>query len=203
MKVLIFICLLQESSVFSLEIDRDKSCSRGQSCVVKDECPAIQRLYRIKDARQSTDREKESALTQLKNLICNKRGRGFCCRNKSKKNNDPVDTITSLSPQEYTCGQVDPGADNIFGGTQTFPGEFPFTALIGARKVIMINTRNVSQKSLFSGKNDQMVLQWSFNKFQVRLDGCSLSGEIIGCSHECRHLQFSLRSRSLRLRWRW
>ena len=157
MKVLIFISLLYESTVFSLEIDRDKSCSRGQSCVVKDECPAIQRLYRIKDARQSTDREKESALTNLKNLICNKRGRGFCCRNKSKKNNDPVDTITSLSPQEYTCGQVDPGADNIFGGTQTFPGEFPFTALIGKRKVIMINI-NVSLKSLFSGKSDQMVL---------------------------------------------
>ena len=117
MKLTILFSLL--CTVCSLTVDSDKSCSSGQSCVVKDECPAVQRLYSLKGSQGVTREKKKEYLGQLKKLICNHEHRGFCC---------------DVEPQ-FRCGKVDQDADFIFGGKQTQAGEFPFTALIGARKV--------------------------------------------------------------------
>ena len=133
MKVTIFLILLcHENTVCSLEVDSDKSCSRGQSCVVKNECPAVQKLYRVKESEGLTKREKSSLIRQLRSLICNEKQRGFCCKIE----------------HQYECGKVDQGTEFIFGGKQTFAGEFPFTALIGAKKVTHLNylSRSLNRK---------------------------------------------------------
>ena len=133
MKVTIFLILLcHENTVCSLEVDSDKSCSRGQSCVVKNECPAVQKIYRVKDSEGLTKREKSSLIRQLRSLICNEKQRGFCCKIE----------------HQYECGKVDQGTEFIFGGKQTFAGEFPFTALIGAKKVthIYYMSRSLNRK---------------------------------------------------------
>ena len=114
-KVTILLSLL--CTVCTLTVDSDKSCTSGQSCVVKDECPAVQRLYSLRASQGVTRKEKKSLLDQLKSLICNQQQHGFCC---------------DVEPQ---CGKVDQDADFIFGGKDTQAGEFPFTALIGANKV--------------------------------------------------------------------
>ena len=116
MKVTIFLGLLY-TLVCSLKVDSDKSCSRGQSCVVKDDCPKIQRLYALRASESVTNGKKKSLLQQLKSLICNQKQHGFCC------------------DVEYTFGKVDQGSEFIFGGKETTAGEFPFTALLGAKKV--------------------------------------------------------------------
>ena len=64
-----------------------------------------------------TKAEKKSLLKELKSLICNHEEHGFCC------------------DVEYTCGKVGQGSEFIFGGKETTAGEFPFTALLGAKKV--------------------------------------------------------------------
>ena len=102
MKVTIFLSLLcHEKTLCSLKVDSDKSCSSGQSCVVKNECPAVQKLYKEKDSEGLTKREKSSLIRQLRSLICNQKQRGFCCK---------------IEPQ-FTSGKVeDQGTEVILGG---------------------------------------------------------------------------------------
>ena len=132
-KVTIFLGLLF-TLVCSLKLDSDKSCSSGQSCVVKDDCPKIQRLYSLRASEGVTKAEKKSLLQQLKSLICNQKQRGFCCD-------------VEVEPQ-YTCGKVGQGSEFIFGGKETTAGEFPFTALLGAKKVTDVFIYRINKNKL-------------------------------------------------------
>ena len=128
-KVTIFLGLLF-TLVSSLKVDSDKSCSSGQSCVVKDDCPEIQRLYSLRASEGVTKAEKKSLLKELKSLICNHKQHGFCC------------------DVEYTCGKVGQGSEFIFGGKETTAGEFPFTALLGAKKVTDVFIYRINKNKL-------------------------------------------------------
>ena len=118
----------------------ESKCNRGQVCLTKEKCPRVQDLYR-QYKRSKSGRVKQT----LRDLICNKKDKTFCCdsqqnvippsnevpldlsvREGSKSGSDAPDWL----PLSGACGETR-DASRIHGGVNAKAGEFPFTAALG------------------------------------------------------------------------
>eukprot|EP00092_Neocalanus_flemingeri_P037345 GFUD01040669.1.p1 GENE.GFUD01040669.1~~GFUD01040669.1.p1 ORF type:complete len:496 (+),score=118.42 GFUD01040669.1:2-1489(+) len=58
-----------------------KKCSATESCLKRENCPAVDEMYKmLKD-----DSVRERIIKTLKNQICNRKERAFCCKEEDKK----------------------------------------------------------------------------------------------------------------------
>ena len=100
-----------------------QSCSQGSVCGTKTSCQYwVDREARWKEGRDS------SYLSDARAQICNKQLRALCC---------PPDLESpAFIPKTGQCGTnpeapADPESRFVFGGNNTEPGDYPFSALLG------------------------------------------------------------------------
>ena len=115
-------------TVFGLNLERvnssDGTCPQEEVCATKTSC-----LYWLDRESKHKAGEDPSYLTDARAKICNKQLSGLCC---------PVMELPTFIPQAGQCGLPASSAEfqrsrtgRIFGGDNTEPGEFPFSALLG------------------------------------------------------------------------
>lgn len=60
----------------------DKSCRPGIACKTKEHCPDVLQKYRDIQALDRKDEKRITIVKQLKDLVCNKEEKAFCCKGK-------------------------------------------------------------------------------------------------------------------------
>ena len=101
----------------------DLSCSQEEVCATKASCPYW--LDREAEYKKGLD---PSYLTSARANICNKKLLALCC---------PLDLQSpTFIPKAGQCGTnpeapADQDSRFIFGGNNTQPGDYPFSALLG------------------------------------------------------------------------
>ena len=125
--MLVYLLLSVLSPGLGLEIvspSPGKECSPGSECGTKDSCPYwLEREKAYKEGRDPTFVKDAQA------NICNRGRRALCCPDQNEK--EDVQSPTYI-PKAGDCG-VNPEATPkfIFGGNETNPGDYPFSALLG------------------------------------------------------------------------
>lgn len=125
-----------------------KRCAEDEFCTNKENCPSIQEKYaRLSRVSKRGSRWKR-IIQKLKEAVCNKEKKGFCCETTSYFNKKFEATTTTAAtttksavtgtqngkflPRPQQCG-LNPSKHNgfIVGGETTKIGDFPFSALLG------------------------------------------------------------------------
>merc|ERR1711892_847448 len=75
--------LFTRSRVSTIISQDDKTCSSSESCLVREDCPAVEKLYQ-KLGRSKNDPVRLKAINDLKSNVCNKKEKGFCCPEKTE-----------------------------------------------------------------------------------------------------------------------
>ena len=103
----------------------DQSCSRQEVCATKSSCAHwVEREAQYKEGRDP------SYLTDARAHICNKQLRALCCPRP------PQLESPAFIPVAGQCGTnpeapATPDSRFVFGGNNTDPGDYPFSALLG------------------------------------------------------------------------
>ena len=111
-----------------------KECSSASQCGTRTSCP-----YWLERERNFKDQRDDTYLADARRLICNVRRKALCCpreeREEEKEENVDVESPTYI-PKANDCG-VNPAAPPkfIFGGNETNPGDYPFSALLGKQNI--------------------------------------------------------------------
>merc|ERR1712012_356674 len=128
---ILIVTLIFASNTEGLTEDTGSECDSNSECILSKDCQYLtdeqKRIGKVTD-----ETEKINLLNKLREGICNKKLRGFCC---------PKPKDVPFEPEFRNCGLPQVVASNIVGGTETRVGEFPFSVLIGGteKKCIKIN----------------------------------------------------------------
>jgi len=120
-----------------------RQCVSSEVCTTRESCPHWERKYKKLNSLPRNSNEYTKILKDMKSAVCNRKQRGLCCPNDFENINDsplylPVSGAENIndSPnylpvaEAGECG-LSGNAANVFGGTSTKPGEYPFAALLG------------------------------------------------------------------------
>jgi len=114
---------------------QDLPCDGGKTCMDRDSCESfISEQAKLKQLRKGTS-DYRTLLTQLRKLICNKKGKKVCCRkgppisNERSGLNDSSSPVFFPNPLKGECG-LSGSADFILGGEDSELGEFPWMVLL-------------------------------------------------------------------------
>eukprot|EP00092_Neocalanus_flemingeri_P007506 GFUD01008103.1.p1 GENE.GFUD01008103.1~~GFUD01008103.1.p1 ORF type:complete len:350 (+),score=95.34 GFUD01008103.1:140-1051(+) len=113
------VCAIDLPFVQSVQIipQDDKSCSAGYSCLSRENCPAIQVWYRELLGRRKDDPAVISLRNSLKNKVCNKKERGFCCKQRDG----------SVCEFGESCRSISNCSSNREKVTQIASGNLPYS----------------------------------------------------------------------------
>jgi len=106
----------------------DKECSETEECINQAYCPEF--LQKKSELQRFTSKGTDyiTSLARLREWVCNKKKKGVCC----PISNIEDDKSQSWLPRKGECGLNPQGSvSRVFGGEETAPGQFPFTALLG------------------------------------------------------------------------
>lgn len=146
-------------------------CCPSERCGVLEDCPGLQQDYR---SFQGNDPGlKKAAKDRLQALICDKGQKHICCPPSSRSNSPspsffPSSSTSSSStsspsslPSLGSCGVVGDAA-NIVGGEKTKPGEFPWAALVGSKRVKkrIIGSRVIRYEEVRWGCGGVLINTW-------------------------------------------
>merc|ERR1711892_1417450 len=76
--------LFTRSRVSTIISQDDKTCSSSESCLVREDCPAVEKLYQKLRGLSKNDPVRLKAIEDLKSNVCNKKEKGFCCPEKTE-----------------------------------------------------------------------------------------------------------------------
>ena len=109
----------------------DKPCEGSIKCLHKAECKPFGEAVSKMRAMAKDSSEKKEMLSKLKGMVCNKAKKAVCCE-QPDSGCDPANG--SCLPGLGRCGLA--GSEHrITEGNDTRPGEFPFTALLGTKRI--------------------------------------------------------------------
>jgi len=115
------VCCTSDQNV---RLNEEGSCGINDKCVSTKNCDFFQEENKILNYYKDhgDDGQRISLAKELRGRICNKKSRRVCC----PPNLGPTDL-----PQLGNCGRDRVLASRIVGGNETFPGQYPFLALLG------------------------------------------------------------------------
>ena len=103
----------------------DKTCDIGYECVHRAKCGFYKEELQRSEQFSKKSKDRNDIIQSLRALICNTKDKKVCC--KIQSDNDPESP--GYLPGNGDCGLSEDAAF-IVGGTDTKPGEFPWSALI-------------------------------------------------------------------------
>ena len=114
----------------------DRSCSQQEVCATKTSCQ-----YWLDRETKFKAGQDPGYITDAKAQACNKQRRALCCPRESPTyiSKDPLNAgfdSPTFIPKVGQCGLNPEAPDDskssfVFGGNNTNPGDFPFSALLG------------------------------------------------------------------------
>ena len=80
-----------------------KVCEAGETCLSANNCPPVKAKYRRLTRLDKETPEWSRLIRDLKQSVCNKKDRGFCCSNRRK---DRTTTTTTPRPFDLEQGRA-------------------------------------------------------------------------------------------------
>jgi len=95
----------------------DKRCSESESCLTRENCPAVEAAYTQLLGKRKDEPKSVAVAAELRRKVCNQKQKGFCCQEEDE----------SVCNSGETCRAVENCSTNLRKLEKIKSGSFPYS----------------------------------------------------------------------------